>query len=427
MSLDFSSRNMEGINNLEYPKKNLEGTHIMSIEYPDGTIHRVDCYKFAKATLENGEQVYYIEYKDFDNKRDGEYTDSYGVIVNKNGRWLKTDRKIDYRILVSREIAKYDPKVLGKDLQIDRVSNTQSYEQLEGIMSEHKITQPQTQTQTQRDKKPPIRNSEEQNSYIVPEDGEYVPQTQTQPLREEIPPHHGEEQKDKTIVYIPIETDISKKFVFPFFDDLNRALQYSGRKELTYHCSDDKEMEDIQWGSGLFYESEKKGLNLFEGNVLSYDTFKVVDLPKEAIHLVREQYNRSAVKDSNGADVIKYSDLKDFTFGDVEYKFVPAVGGLYLRTQHVGLDFFLDDESKKFTPSEIIEHYCDDSLPIGRMHMDIGNLKMTEWIGYTKDMEIERLRKECEYLRSMNKNYQAQMNIQDAIQDVEDRKAGVRR
>ena len=41
----------------------------------------------------------------------------------------------------------------------------------------------------------------------------YVPQTQTHPLREEIPPHQKDEQKDKTIVYIPIQTDVSKKII----------------------------------------------------------------------------------------------------------------------------------------------------------------------------------------------------------------------
>lgn len=435
MSLDFSSRDMEGINNLESSKKNLEKNHIMSIEYPDGTKHRVDCYKFAKAILEDGEQVYYIEYKDYDNKRDGEYTDSYSVIVNRNGRWQKSDRKIDYSKLSSREIGKYDPKALGGDLQIERLSNTQSYEQPEGILSEHIITIPQTQIQTQRDKKLPVGNSEEQNSYIISKEDGYVPQTQTQPLREEIPPHY-EEKKDNTIVYIQIETDSSKKQVFPaFFDD--KALQYCGRKNLTYHHSDDEEMVNFQGASELYYESEKNGLELFEGNVLTYDEFKIVELPKEVVSLICKQYDDVGIKDRNGFELIKYSDLKDVTVGNVIYKLVPVVNKIYLNYPHVSFDVFLNEDSKRFTPGEIIEHFCDDSLPIGRMNIEMEvtpneynqgrTMKMTKWVGYTKDVEIEKLRRECEYLRSMNKNYQAQMNIQDAIQDVEDRKAGVRR
>ena len=152
-------------------------------------------------------------------------------------------------------------------------------------------------------------------------------------------------------------------------------------------------------------------------------------------HLICEQYDNVAFKDSNGTDVIKYSDLKDITVGDVEYKFVPVVNKLYLQYPNVGFDAFLDDESKKFAPGEIIEHFCDDSLSIGRMHQDLGNnLELTKWIGYTKDVEIENLRrecenlrKECEYLRSMNKSYQTQMDTQETIQEMEARRTGVRR
>ena len=89
----------------------------MKIEYPDKSIHTVDCYRFCKAKLNNGEEVYFIEYKDFTGKLNGEFVDSYGIIELVNGKWYKTERKIDYYTLSTNVVEEIAPEILGNYLR----------------------------------------------------------------------------------------------------------------------------------------------------------------------------------------------------------------------------------------------------------------------------------------------------------------------
>ena len=147
----------------------------MKIEYPDKSIHTVDCYRFCKAKLNNGEEVYFIEYKDFTGKLNGEFVDSYGIIELVNGKWYKTERKIDYYTLSTNVVEEIAPEILGNYLGFK--DNKIELNQNEGY------------TISQKD-------SEEKELKL---------QTQTEPKREEIPPKRPVE-KNPLVVYVVLPT-----------------------------------------------------------------------------------------------------------------------------------------------------------------------------------------------------------------------------
>ena len=147
----------------------------MKIEYPDKSIHTVDCYRFCKAKLNNGEEVYFIEYKDFTGKLNGEFVDSYGIIELVNGKWYKTERKIDYYTLSTNVVEEIAPEILGNYLRFK--DNKIELNQNEG----YSISQ---------------KDSEEKELKL---------QTQTEPKREEIPPRRPVE-KNPLVVYVVLPT-----------------------------------------------------------------------------------------------------------------------------------------------------------------------------------------------------------------------------
>ena len=131
----------------------------MKIEYPDKSIHTVDCYRFCKAKLNNGEEVYFIEYKDFTGKLNGEFVDSYGIIELVNGKWYKTERKIDYYTLSTNVVEEIAPEILGNYLRFK--DNKIELNQNEGYSisqkdSEEKELKLQTQTEPKREEIPPV-------------------------------------------------------------------------------------------------------------------------------------------------------------------------------------------------------------------------------------------------------------------------------
>ncbi len=185
----------------------------MKIEYPDKSIHTVDCYRFCKAKLNNGEEVYFIEYKDFTGKLNGEFVDSYGIIELVNGKWYKTERKIDYYTLSTNVVEEIAPEILGNYLRFK--DNKIELNQNEGYTisqkdSEEKELKLQTQTEPKREEIPPVyrNNNENQNRdfHIVKDNSdEYELQTQTEPKREEIPPKRPVE-KNPLVVYVVLPT-----------------------------------------------------------------------------------------------------------------------------------------------------------------------------------------------------------------------------
>lgn len=111
----------------------------MRIEYQDGKIHNVECYRFCKSRLDNGEKIYFIEYKDFTDKTNGEYEDCYAIVENNNGIWQKVGKEIRYDILSSKVIEEFNPKILGDYLGFANKNRQQ-------------VFIPKTQTQPQKEK-----------------------------------------------------------------------------------------------------------------------------------------------------------------------------------------------------------------------------------------------------------------------------------
>lgn len=170
----------------------------MEIEYPDKSIHKVDCYRFCRAKLSDGEEVYFIEYKDFFGKSNGEFVDSYGIINYSNGKWYKTERKIDYYTLFSHVVEEIDPGILGTRLNFRNESYVHSqsdgYIRTQSDLEEEKM-ELQTQTEPKREEIPPKYPNDgnvriEEHIKVRNSDDEYKLQTQTEPKREEIPPRH---------------------------------------------------------------------------------------------------------------------------------------------------------------------------------------------------------------------------------------------
>lgn len=198
----------------------------MEIEYPDKSIHKVDCYRFCKARLNDGEEVYFIEYKDFFGKSNGEFVDSYAIINHSNGKWYKTERKIDYYTLFSHVVEEIDPGILGNRMNFRNESYAHS--QSDGYIRtqrdyEEEKNELQIQTEPKREEIPPrnpndgnIRNNgHSQNDGYIRTQRDYEEekmelQTQTEPKREEIPPRKPPverplEQNSK-VVYIVLPT-----------------------------------------------------------------------------------------------------------------------------------------------------------------------------------------------------------------------------
>jgi len=425
---------------MEDLKNNLNREHFMKIEYSDGTIHNVDCYKFAKAILENGEEVFFIEYKDYDNKRDGEYTDSYCIVVNVNGKWKKSDRKIDYSHLSQKTIHQYDPKLLGNYLDFYHLSNSFTPNQLNSSTIKKRI-QPQTQTQSEREKQPPIVNDEEddKNEYFITKEEAYIAQTQTQPIRDKVPPHYLEKEKEKKEVFICIPTDSTKKYVNVdslrhYFESGDKliGLLYSGIKEDVPITPKDRiEIENkFSHETSYKYVAGKKNFASFNIVSLSNQFFSIFG---KQINQLIEQAKEKGVYDAKGIwekgfflETIEFDKFQSIETDDTIYKFVPCnINGVNVpfNDYYTKIDILVNQDKSNLFPDKILEGYLDYSIPMAKEFIDYlpgrddPEYKVEHWTGYTKDAEIKKLREKCEYLKRIIVNNQMPINtdIQENI------------
>lgn len=83
----------------------------IQLEYPDFSIHDVDCYRFAKAELSYRDYVYFIEYKDVLDDS-GKEIACYAILENINGVFCKSDIKLDYDLLNKHAIRDIDLRTL---------------------------------------------------------------------------------------------------------------------------------------------------------------------------------------------------------------------------------------------------------------------------------------------------------------------------
>lgn len=165
LNLDHS-HNIEKVENQEDFVVSQVSSRQMQLEYPDSTIHNVDCYRLAKAQLKDGSYVYFIEYYD---KVIGseEVIDSYAILENVNGVFCKSDLKIDYSTLSSSVIRDLDLTTLSSVITMKGSTRTQ--ELMTQINNQNQISSPSVSLSSNiPNKKGKERNAtEEQVVYVV--------------------------------------------------------------------------------------------------------------------------------------------------------------------------------------------------------------------------------------------------------------------
>lgn len=282
----------------------------MKIEYSDGTYHNVDCYRFCRAVLENGDEVFFIEYKDYSNNRDGDYTDSYAIIVYNDGIWHKVDKKIDYSVLASHIVQEYNPDVLGKKLNFYRENKSNAIDSFD-----EKGATIQTQTQVKRQEKPPFKNSDSQSFTNISDNSKYY-QTQTQTQREQIPPKNREEEK---IVYVVLPTVGGKGQIIDFNALHSLDKPFTGFIVTKFIIND---------------ELKKTQLRVWDKSYS--DDFRVynhIELNDDTIQKILKNL------DKQGATIQDINELKDLTIGNCRYQFVPSNDRMY----RMSLNYQLED------------------------------------------------------------------------------------
>lgn len=347
----------------------------MRVEYKDGRIHNVECYRFCKAILDNGEKIYFIEYKDFTDKQNGEFEDCYAIVANNNGTWQKIERKIEYDVLASKVVEEFDPQALGAYLGFAHNYNTHAYI-------------PQTQTQPQREKIDLEDTQPKLNERYISENN--IPQTQTQPQRQRIDPEDINNNMEE--IFIPVKIDDNGIVVDTAFDVYASLPGHHNRIAGEY------------FARGLSYNSTtRKEIYRIFG---TFATFDYVKIPYGFIELFDKQNER--IRDSNGQ--ILFVNLEDIIYNNKIYRFVPtkfqldAVYGSHL-------DIKLHDRDLHLNPKEILEFFGDYRLNEGYQNNDnyiqkVPYRKHDELVRKTNDVEhnVSNVNQSEELSKSSNSN-----------------------
>lgn len=284
----------------------------MKIEYSDGTYHNVDCYRFCRAILENGKEVFFIEYKDYSNNRDGDYTDSYAIIACNDGVWHKVNEKINYSVLASHIVQEYNPEILGKKLNFYRENKSNVIDNFN-----KKSATIQTQTQVKRQEKPPFKNNEEQFFTNISDNSEYY-QTQTQTQREEIPPKNRNEKENEKNIYVVLPTIGGKGQIIDFNTLHSLDKPFTGFIVTKFIINDDL---------------KKTQLSVYDKSYS--DDFKVynhIELNDDTIQKILKNL------DKQGATIQNINELKDLTIGNCRYQFVPSNDRMYRMSLNYQLE-----------------------------------------------------------------------------------------
>ena len=278
----------------------------MEIEYPDKSIHKVDCYRFCKAKLSDGEEVYFIEYKDFFGKSNGEFVDSYGIINYSNGKWYKTERKIDYYTLFSHVVEEIDPGILGNRLNFRNESYVHSqsngYIRTQSDYEEEKM-ELQTQAEPKREEIPPRYPNDgivriEEHIKVKNSEDEYELQTQTEPKREEIPPR-------KPPVERPIEENTKVVYVvLPTIDGKEEKIDFNKIQSQPYFLSymPTDEMVEMQYNYTRYNYTNK------------YLLYRSCEIPAESSKQIITWLAQLSKQDNFSIDEIPDLSIKGYRF-----------------------------------------------------------------------------------------------------------------
>lgn len=349
-------------------KNNLEGNYPidmgkrknkdMKIEYPDGKVHNVECYKFCKAVLENGEVVFFIEYYDHDNKINGEPVDSYGIVENINGIWYKSSRDIPYNKLSSKVVKELNVNDLGDklkfiDVKKDLMPQTQTKTQRQETspIDEQKVSYyreydgfiPQTQTKAQKQKNPP--KNREEISFINGYDNS-MPQTQTKAQRQETPPKN---YKEKSIIYVPISINENNKIDWVL-------LESAAMTDSLYGFVYDKINYDV----------------LVDGNVslgkqFNFISFKVMTMPSDIYYKIKN------IANGDNYDKLMHSEIE--TDSSI-IKFLPASRMLHYQSFK---SLEIEMKGMRPLPKKALEDFFGNKDIIGKAKYEENGYLGEEW------------------------------------------------
>ena len=314
----------------------------MRIEYPDGKIHNVDCYAFKEARVDN-QFINYIEYKDYDNNRDGEYTDSYAIVVFNNGHWQKSTMRIDYQTLAKNTVRVLDLKLLGDYI---------------GLYKDNTYTEDyQLRTLTQ--------------PYRYKDDNDYTP--------------------NKRVIYIPVKTDSNKEIV-----DTHQMLILNYSSLLcgfSFTCIKREKIDSFSEKSkDNFYSSyspDEKYSHDKDITFASFESITTFAIPDRILRLVTSE---------NSFEKLRETNIEE---DGVIYKFVPASEFIINTMNQITLDISISEDEMNFPPEEILERFYDYRIKRGRINHErwLGYTTKAE-IKKLKE-ENARLTDEVEYLRDL--------------------------
>ena len=417
---------------------------LIKIEYPDRTIHNVDCYKFCMSILENGEKVFFIEYKDYGSNTSGEFVDSYGILTNNNGIWYKSDRRIDYYDLHLHVVKEYDPSIIGKNISFMPYSmgssNHESYSTQTQLQPKKQEVQthrrnnvelgesasdvlPQTQTETQRAGIPPIHKNNDTYVEATPDESLEL-QTQTQTQREKIPPTHKNAELRE--VYISLPSDVMRSRIdwTNLFPTNMRGLSYKGIENRSIKVksgmiSSDESMEETRSNdealhkisslqsnfSQEYYDSyiQEKSYNNDSAviNEYNYDvaSFDFIDIPEEVISIFWRKMNQlvdNARQNGSFDGSVSGGEFDSIEIKGVTYHFV--LDPYYLENNsNTKLDILVNNNTS-INPQDIINSFLSQKLPIAELYSSI-YYEGRVWEGFTKDREIIKLKEENKKLK----------------------------
>lgn len=327
----------------------------MKIEYSDGKVHNVECYKFCKAVLENGEEIYFIEYYDHDNKINGKSVDSYGIVENINGIWYKSSREIPYNRLSSKVVKELNINDLGDKLEFISVKKD--------LMS-------QTEIKTQKQKNP-SKNREEVFVNDVNEYNDFIPPTQ----RQKTPPKNVV----KNIIYVPIRTNEDK-------NKIDWALIESAA------------MTDSLYGfvyDKINYDVLVDG-NVSLGKQFDFISFKVMTMPSSIYRKIR-----SSAKDQFNNDNYDKLMRSEIETDSSIIKFFPAVRMLHYQSFK---SLEIEMKGMRPLPKKALEDFFGNKDIIGKAKYEENGYLIEEWFNGFNNVNKSNNNLESQRQTSQNSN-----------------------
>lgn len=288
----------------------------IEIEYPDRTIHKVECYKLCSAMLPDGKAVHFIEYIDkYQNKR----VDSYAILEYINDRWVKSKDTIPYQTLAANKKVDLPLSLLPKRISYNTYSYNFSYDSSVDKEKEQAIEdkiEPQLEVSPVRQAVEPKFDLSKKETMSYSKEEEHIFETQTDPKMVRIdPPEYEPKRKNVKKVYVPILVD-SQNFQISRIVDVNYGWQLETINQSTLN---DEEVASMLSAYPLDTIDKCLESGTFKHTSAKYKKEEVPDAIKSYIYGIQN----AAIENQKLAD---FDELKPLQIEDTEYIFVKNFG-----------------------------------------------------------------------------------------------------